>query len=683
MSKPPKPAVSEFYTRFDVYAHGLNVFRSEAFSLIDILTSKARTVGEHDSSCSRALVRAERRMEYAIDSGFEEVEDKDADRLDAVKRVIYNQCFKEGRKFFDMYTEHTREALDEEMKHIIFCRQHLKPYEETEKTRNRWKRQEKIFEIHGKSTDGMLERLQKDRMYEDSVLADIHASAIDDFRVKMVDYMEEAITTSLSQSEFNKICQNVYRDAYEFMKKEIDLMFAALKVESIEARQRSWSSKDMVIKRCRVESLIFNNRYLDYWADMLHATKENRDINDFDADPRLMMWFRESRERVRKRNAERAQCEAKLDLAEKLKRNFNCEDPKNFWKTSAQNESDKKSSADVQPIMRKFNNLACRPEVELTISEEVQNQFEKYVQEKMNATCSVAQNLNDGAPEKKNEHTGKEVLELTENLKRIFNCEDPKSFWKTSAQKKFNNVAYRPEVEGTIAEEVRNQYENHVREKMHTLCLDAKKLDVGAPKTEEKESRREVEAPVQSSQQGSSTQKTSRAERAQRLKTKRLQSAQQSRNHTHMQNLQRRREEENAATQSGRMSNQSAQPSIQNREPVRPPSLRGCSDVEKLNVGAPKTKKEETGKEVKTPGQSSEQEPSSQKSSKPQRKIRPRSAWYLHELRRRKAEADDAARLTCVSNQDAQPSTHNQQSVHTFSQYEADILITNMNKCYV
>ncbi|PIC20462.1 hypothetical protein B9Z55_025656 [Caenorhabditis nigoni] len=682
MSKPPKLAFSEFYTRFDVYAHGLNVFRSEAFSLIDRLTDKARTVEEHDKICSRALLRAKLRMEYAIDSGFEEVEDKDAGRLEEVKRVIYNQCFKEGRKFFDMYTEHTREALDEDMKHIIFCRQHLKPYEETEKTRNRWKRQEKIFKIHGKSANAMLERLQKDRLYEDSVLADIHASAIDEFRVKMVDYMEEAITTSLSQSEFNKICENVYRDAYEFMKKEIDFMFASLEVESIEARQRSCASKDMVIKRCRVESLIFNNRYLDYWADMLHATKENRDINDFDADPRLMMWFRESRERVRKRKAERAQRQAKLDLTEKLKSNFNCEDPKNFWKTSAQKESDQKSPAAVQPIMRKFNNMACRPEVELTISEEVQNQFEKYVQEKRNAACSDAQNFNDGAPEKKNEHTGKEVLELTENLKRIFNCEDPKSFWKTSAQKKFNNVAYRPEVEGTIAEEVRNQYENHVREKMHTLCLDAKKLDVGAPKTEKKESQKEVNASVQSSHQGSSTQKISRAERAQRLKTKRLQRAEQVRNNTSIQNLQRRREE-NAAALPARMSNQNAQPSIQNRESVRPPSLRGCSDVEKLNVGAPKTKKEETRKKVKAPVQPSQQESSSQKSSKPQRKIRPRSAWYLLELRRRKAEADDVARLTCVSNQDPQPSTHNQQSVHTFSQYEADILITNMNKCYV
>ncbi|ULT84211.1 hypothetical protein L3Y34_013094 [Caenorhabditis briggsae] len=58
MSKPPKIASSdstlgsnstlEFYTRFDVHAHGLNVFQSEAFLLIDRLTCKAQTVEEHD-----------------------------------------------------------------------------------------------------------------------------------------------------------------------------------------------------------------------------------------------------------------------------------------------------------------------------------------------------------------------------------------------------------------------------------------------------------------------------------------------------------------------------------------------------------------------------------------------------------------------------------------------------------
>ncbi|CAP35391.2 Protein CBG17843 [Caenorhabditis briggsae] len=249
-------------------------------------------------------------MEYAIDSGFEPVGTKYRyDRLKEVKRVIYKRCFEESRKFFDMYAEHTREALDEEMKHLIFCHRFLIPYEETERTRNRWKRHDKIFEIQEKSADG--------------------------------------------------VC-------------------------------------------CRIESLIIKNRYYDYWTDLFRARRENREIKDFDIDPRLMIMLCQSRERVGKRNAER---QAKLDSSEKLERNFNCKNPQKFWKTSVQKESDQKSPAAVEPMMNSSNNLVFRPKVEGTIAEEVQNQS---AQKTMDSVCSDAQNLNDGAPEKKNEQTGKE-----------------------------------------------------------------------------------------------------------------------------------------------------------------------------------------------------------------------------------------------------------------------------------
>ncbi|UMM38076.1 hypothetical protein L5515_009636 [Caenorhabditis briggsae] len=145
-------------------------------------------------------------MEDAIDSGFEPVGTKYRyDHLKEVKRVIYKRCFEEGRKFFDMYAEHTREALDEEMKHLIFCHRFLIPYEETERIRNRWKRQDKIFEIQEKSADGVLKRLEKDRMYKDCVLADVHASAIDEFRVKMDDNMKEAINKAVDSRQFAKL----------------------------------------------------------------------------------------------------------------------------------------------------------------------------------------------------------------------------------------------------------------------------------------------------------------------------------------------------------------------------------------------------------------------------------------------------------------------------------------------
>ncbi|CAP21274.1 Protein CBG24735 [Caenorhabditis briggsae] len=54
----------------------------------------------------------------------------------------------------------------------------------------------------------------------------------------------------------------------------------------------------MVMKRCCVESLEFQNRYFDYWEDRLCAKKESRETKDFDIDPRLMIMLRESRERV-------------------------------------------------------------------------------------------------------------------------------------------------------------------------------------------------------------------------------------------------------------------------------------------------------------------------------------------------------------------------------------------------
>ncbi|ULT92323.1 hypothetical protein L3Y34_009826 [Caenorhabditis briggsae] len=214
-------------------------------------------------------------------------------------------------------------------------------------------------EIDGNDTTRYLKYKKKARMecvYKDCVLADVHASAIDEFRVKMDDNMKEAINKAVDSRQFAKLCETLYIEAYECMKKEIDYMFAELKFEGAGARRRS-TSNDYVMSK---------------------------------------------QERVGKRNAER---QAKLDSSEKLERNFNCKNPQKFWKTSVQKESDQKSPAAVEPMMNSSNNLVFRPKVEGTIAEEVQNQS---AQKTMDSVCSDAQNLNDGAPEKKNEQTGKE-----------------------------------------------------------------------------------------------------------------------------------------------------------------------------------------------------------------------------------------------------------------------------------
>ncbi|ULT92322.1 hypothetical protein L3Y34_009825 [Caenorhabditis briggsae] len=162
--------------------------------------------------------------------------------------------------------------------------------------------------------------------------------------------------------QFAKLSEILYIEAYECMKKEIDYMFAELKFEGAGARRRFSFSEDVVIKRCRIESLIIKNRYYDYWTDLFRARRENREIKDFDIDPRLMIMLCQSRERVGKRNAER---QAKLDSSEKLERNFNCKNPQKFWKTSVQKESDQKSPAAVEPMMNSSNNLVFRPKVEV------------------------------------------------------------------------------------------------------------------------------------------------------------------------------------------------------------------------------------------------------------------------------------------------------------------------------
>ncbi|ULT84212.1 hypothetical protein L3Y34_013095 [Caenorhabditis briggsae] len=540
----------------------------------------------------------------------------------------------------------------------------------------------------------MLERLKKDRMYEDCVLADVHASAIDEFRVKLDDNMNEAINKSVDSRQFMKLCETLYIEAYECMKKEIDYMFAAITFENAEARHRVWSFKDMVIKRCCVESHVFYDRYIDYWVDMCCAKKEGCEINDLDVDLRLMTMLGESKERVGKRNAER---QAKLDFAEKLKRNFNCEDPKSFWKTSAQKELDQKSPAAVPPIMKKLNNLAHRPEVEGTIAEEVRNQYENHVREKMNAACSDAQNLNDGAPKKKNERTRKEDktqvqstqqgsstqstsrAERAQRLKTLRLRKEEKIRNYTSMQ----NLQRQRAEENAAAQSARTSNQSaqpsienreSVRPPNLRGCSDVEELNVGASKTKKEESQKEVEAPVQSSQQGSGSQGSSRAQRARRPKS-----------YLYLLELRSRRAEADDVARFACVSNQSAQPSIQNRESVRPPNLRGCSDVEKLNVGASKTKKEESQKEVKAPVQSSQQGSGSQGSSRAQRARRPKSYLYLLELRSRRAEADDVARFACVSNQSAQPSIQNQQSVRTSShpKNETNILTKMMDKCSV
>ncbi|UMM43454.1 hypothetical protein L5515_018941 [Caenorhabditis briggsae] len=599
MPKPSKNHLSDvqFYTRFDVHAYGLNVFRAELFFLIDRLKFTSQTVEEHDLICDKACARAIRRMEYAIDSGFEEVEDKHADRLDAVKHLVYVQCFTVGHNFYKLLANHTRETLGEDMKPYLFCKQFSLPCEGNEKIKNRENRQEVLSEVFQTSTRGMIERFEKNRMYEDCVLADVHASAIDEFRVKLEDDMEEDMEREMNSVQLEAYCCYNYHEAYNSMIEEIDRMFAELKADSAETRHWVLSSKEMVIKRCRVEATEFFNRYHDYWNDLLAAEKENREIDTFDIDPRLKIMLRESRKRINKSKTERAG----LELAENLKRNFNCENPKDFWNTSSQ---------------KKFNNLAYRPEVEGTIAKEVQNQYGKHVQEKMYAVSSDVQNLNVEAPKKKNEQSRKEVkasvqsslqgssTQSTSGPQRIaeevqiqyenqvqgkmnavssdvqnLNVEAPKK--KNEQSRKEVKASVQSSLQGSstqstsapqrIAEEVQNQYENQVQGKMNAVSSDVQNLNVEAPKKKNEQFRDEVKAPVQSSQQGSSTQNTSRAERAQRLKTSRLQRAQRSRNYTYLQNLQRQRTEENAAAQSARTSNQNAQVPTQNRESVRPP----------------------------------------------------------------------------------------------------------------
>ncbi|CAO4386790.1 unnamed protein product [Caenorhabditis nigoni] len=600
MPEPPKDVSSDvqFYTRFDVHAHGLNVFRAELFFLFEKLKFSSCTIEEHDSICDKACAKAIRRMEYAIDSGFEEVEDKDSDRLDAVKQLVYVQCFAVAHNFYKLLANHTRETLDEAMKHYTFCEQFSLPCEENEKTKNREERQEVLFEVLGRSTRGMLERLKKDRTYEDCVLADVHASAIDKFRIKLDDDMEEDMEREMSLVQLEACCCYNYHEAYNSMIEEIDYMLAELKFDNAETRHRVCSSRDMVIKRCRVEAMEFFNRYHDYWTDLLSAEKENREIDTFDIDPRLRIMLRESRERMGKRNTERAE----LELAENLKKKFNCENPKDFWKTSAQKESDKNSSAAVKPTM--------------TVEGTIKNQCENHVQEEMNTICSDAEKLNVGAPKKKNEQSRKEVeapvqssqkgpssqissrpqkiaedvqnqneKQVQEKMDAVFSDvqnlneapeknneqsrKEDKAPVQSSQQGPSSQNSLRPQ---RIAEEIETQCENNAQEKMNAVCSDTQNLNVEALGKKNEQSRKEDKAPVQSSQQGARTQNTSRAERAQRLKTSRLQSAQRSRNYTNTQNLLRRRVEENAAAQSARTSHQNAQHSTQDQESVRPHS---------------------------------------------------------------------------------------------------------------